>query len=139
MRYFLFASHGKFADGILDSVELITGKHENIWTLGAYINEDEDIKDQISKVRNKLGQDDELIVVTDLFGGSVNNEFMNLLHDKRIHLISGLNLALVIELVTMSDHVKDPVQLINVALHNSKKLIQYCNQELDEVRADDEF
>ena len=139
MRYFVFASHGTFADGILNSLELITGKHDNVWTINAYINEKEDIKDQISAVVNRIAAEDELVVVTDIFGGSVNNEFMNLLNNKNIHLVAGLNLPLVIELVTMSVIEKDTKALIKKALENAKSSIQYCNLELEKLNEDDEF
>lgn len=139
MRYFLIASHGTFADGILNSVELITGKHNNIWTINAYINENEDIKDQITNAINSITLDDELVVVTDIFGGSVNNEFMKLLNDKRIHLVAGLNLPLLIELVTMNEVEKDTVKLVKTALCNAKSSIKYCNLELRKEEADDDF
>lgn len=139
MRYLLFASHGKLAEGILHSVEMITGKQENVWTISAYVDEEKDLHSQISDVINKLGKEDELIVVSDIFGGSVNNEFMNLLGDKRIHLIAGLNLPLVIELVSMRNMETDTLKLIKTALSNSKNSIKYCNQEIEIDTEDEEF
>ncbi len=139
MRYLLFASHGKLAEGILHSVEMITGKQENVWTISAYVDEEKDLHSQISDVINKLGKEDELIVVSDIFGGSVNNEFMNLLGDKRIHLIAGLNLPLVIELVSMRNMETDTLRLIKTALSNSKNSIKYCNLEIEIDTEDEEF
>ncbi|MDF2790804.1 MAG: hypothetical protein K0S80_3905 [Neobacillus sp.] len=139
MRYLLFASHGRLAEGLLHSVEMITGKQENIWTLTAYVDEQVDLHSQINEVLRKLGKNDELIVVTDIFGGSVNNEFMNLIEDTRIHLIAGLNLPLAIELATMKDLTKDPLKLIKAALTNSKSSIKYCNAEIELVTNDEEF
>ncbi|MDA1477860.1 PTS sugar transporter subunit IIA [Bacillus changyiensis] len=139
MRHFVLASHGKFADGILHSLELIKGKHENIRTINAYTNENEDLQTQMNELLEDLDVNDELVVVTDIFGGSINNEFMNLLDDKRIHVIAGLNLPLVIELVTMSKHEKDVVNLIKTALVNSKRSIQYCNAILNNEDADEDF
>jgi fructoselysine/glucoselysine PTS system EIIA component len=139
MRYLLFASHGRLAEGMLHSVEMITGKQENVWTLGAYLEEHVDIKSQINACLRRLKDEDELIVVTDIFGGSVNNEFMNVLADERIHLIAGLNLPMVIELVTRNNLEKDTVKLINYALHNSKSSIKYCNLDLKCRSEDEEF
>ncbi|WP_054951125.1 PTS sugar transporter subunit IIA [Numidum massiliense] len=139
MRYFLFATHGRFATGILDSVELITGKHDNILTINAYTDENDDLDAQIAQVLSRLATADELVVVTDLFSGSVNNAFMNRLDDERIHLVAGLNLPLAIELVTMSAQEPDTVKLIETALNSSKQSIKYCNQELHFERTDDDF
>jgi fructoselysine/glucoselysine PTS system EIIA component len=139
MRYLLLASHGRLAEGMFHSVEMITGKQENVWTLCAYVEEKVSIQTQISELQTSLGEDDELIVVTDIFGGSVNNEFMNLVEDERIHVIAGLNLPLVIELVTMKDIEKDLLKLIKSALTNAKGSIKYCNSEIYIETEDEEF
>ncbi|MCJ7843249.1 PTS sugar transporter subunit IIA [Lederbergia sp. NSJ-179] len=138
MRYFLFASHGNFADGILHSLELITGKHENIWTINAYVNDGEDLNGQISEVMKRLEAEDELIVVTDIFGGSVNNEFMKLIHDRRMTLIAGLNLPLIMEL-TMNQQMEDTDKLVKLALDRSKDSIQHCRLDTEQEKVDDDF
>lgn len=139
MRYLLFASHGRLAEGMLHSVEMITGKQKNIWTLSAYVDDQIDIKSQIKDVLNKLTDEDELIVVTDIFGGSVNNEFMNLLTDARIHLVAGLNLPFVIDLVAKIHTKQYTVDIIQNALQSSKSSIKYCNVELQTRTADEDF
>lgn len=139
MRHFLFASHGFFADGIRHALELIIGKRTNLSTLCAYTDKNVDIKDQIREVVERTAPH-ELIVITDLFGGSVNNEFMNLLRDHpRIYLISGLNLPLIVELVTMSEAVEDTNLLITKALQNAKASMQFCNLSLQKETVDEEF
>lgn len=139
MRYLLFASHGRLAEGMLHSVEMITGKQNHVWTLCAYVDRQRDLKDQIKEVLNKLEKDDELIVVTDIFGGSVNNEFMNVLSYQQIHVIAGLNLPLAIELVSMVHTNKDTEEIITSALLNSKNSIKYCNLEIQNHPTDEDF
>lgn len=139
MRYLLFASHGRLAEGMLDSVEIITGKHTSIFTISAYKHENDDLTKQLEHVLMQIPPDDELIIITDLIGGSVNNECMKLLSDDRIHLIAGLNLALVIELVTMIQFKQDTTTLIDKALQNAKDSIVYCNRVISTVTADEDF
>ncbi|GGB47231.1 hypothetical protein F3157_13135 [Virgibacillus dakarensis] len=139
MRYLLFASHGRLAEGMLDSVEMITGKRDNIFTISAYKNENEDLTKQLESVLMQINEEDELIIVTDIFGGSVNNECLKLLHDTRIHLIAGLNLALVIELVTQVNFQMDTDELINKALKNAKDTIIYCNKVIRSEPEDEDF
>ncbi|WP_222860476.1 PTS sugar transporter subunit IIA [Bacillus rubiinfantis] len=139
MRYILLASHGRLAEGMLHSVEMITGAQKDIWTLSAYVEEEVDLQLQINDVCDKLAETDELIIVSDIFGGSVNNEFMNRLGDKRIHLIAGMNLPLVIELVTLKNSAIATAELIEKALKNSKSSIKYCNPELAGDSEDEDF
>lgn len=122
----LLASHGKLAEGIYSSLKIIMGEQNNIETLCAYMEEEFNLKKEISDRLNDLSDEDKLIVVTDIFGGSVNNEFMNNLNRKNLYLIAGLNLPLVMELINISDE-NDIEEEIMEALENSKKSIQYCN------------
>ncbi len=46
-RHYIFASHGTLARGILDSVELILGKQQDIHTLCAYVDENQDVTGQV--------------------------------------------------------------------------------------------
>ncbi len=46
----------------------------------------------MKEIIDALCDDEELIVTTDIFGGSVNNEFMKYLSKSNIHLIAGVNL-----------------------------------------------
>ncbi len=71
-----FASHGSFANGLLNSVELILGKQPDIHTLCAYVEEEVDLTQQVEALVARFPAQDELIVITDIFAGSVNNEFV---------------------------------------------------------------
>lgn len=122
----LLASHGDLADGICSSLKIIMGEQGNIRTLCAYTKEEFDLRSEVWEILNDLSYEDKLIVVTDIFGGSVNNEFMNNLNRNNLYLIAGLNLPLVIELATISDEDNIEEQ-IKSALENSKNSIQYCN------------
>ncbi len=46
-RHYIFASHGSFANGLLNSVELILGKQPDIHTLCAYVEEEVDLTQQV--------------------------------------------------------------------------------------------
>lgn len=138
MIKFLLASHGSLADGMYSSVKIIMGEQSNISTLCAYMKEDFDLKEEVSKIINGLSCEDKLIVVTDVFGGSVNNEFMTNLKNKNIYLVSGLNLPLVIELIANQGN-EDVDSLINNALKSSKDSICYCNRVINSTQEDEEF
>lgn len=130
MRKFLFASHGRFADGIRDSLEMVVGKNEDISTLCAYTEDVPDIKVSVQKFLASLDSQDDAIVITDISKGSVTNEFITYLEDPRLHLITGLNLPLLIALILESPDTVDTKELIRTAVLESKETIQYCNDVL---------
>lgn len=129
MIKFVLASHGKFAEGIYDSVKIIMGEQKNITVLCAYIDERSDLKKQVLSIINGLSPEDKLIVITDIFGGSVNNEFMSHVNKRNIHIVAGLNLPLLLELISRQEEA-DTVKMIEESLRNSKEYIQYCNKTL---------
>lgn len=53
----------------------------------------------VSPIISQLNEEDELIIFTDLLGGSVNSEMMNYLSRPHTHLIAGANYALILEMI----------------------------------------
>lgn len=137
-RKLIVATHGNFASGIMTSVELICGKSEHVLIMDAYTKENYDLSAEVKKVmENQNG--DELIVVTDLFGGSINNEFMRYLGKKDFHLISGLNLGLLIELIGAMNQDGSTDEIIRQTISISKAMIQYCNESVEVIIEEEEF
>ncbi len=134
----LLASHRDLAYGVYSSLKIIMGEQKNISTLCAYNKEDFDLKKEVWKIINDLKDDDKLIIVTDIFGGSVNNEFMNNLYRDNLYLVSGLNLPLVMELMLIQDE-SNIDSMIQNALETSIKTIKYCNPIIKAVEVEEEF
>ena len=121
----LIATHSVFADGIKNAMELVTGEQNSVSTLCAYTNDMTEVETPIKEIIDALCDDEELIVTTDIFGGSVNNEFMKYLSKSNIYLI-GVNLPLLFELI-MNLESENTVQMIETAVKNARKQLQYCN------------
>ena len=122
----LIATHSVFADGIKNAMELVTGEQNSVSTLCAYTNDMTEVETPIKEIIDALCDDEELIVTTDIFGGSVNNEFMKYLSKSNIYLIAGVNLPLLFELI-MNLESENTVRMIETAVKNARKQLQYCN------------
>lgn len=137
-RKIILASHGHFASGILDSLELIFGTNHSIVALDCYCTEMFDLAKTVKQLMAKY-QGQELIILTDLFGGSVNNEFLQYIQEPNIYLIAGLNLPLLIELATKIETADSIATLIHQALNDSKAMIQFCNESIEKKIEEEEF
>lgn len=137
LKNILLASHGKLASGILSSLELIYGKIDNVSTLDCYLTNDFDLSQEIANIM-ELNKDNELIVVTDIFGGSVNNEFLSYINQKNIFIIAGLNLPFLIEFLAIKEN-HSTYDAIKEALVNSKELIQFCNETFNRELNEEDF
>lgn len=137
-RQLVLASHGKFASGIYSSLELICGANENITTLDCYVTENFDLGKAVENVIT-VNQGKEVVVVTDLFGGSVNNEFLRYIHQSDFYLVAGMNLPFLVEFVTQFKNAVSIPDLIQRTLDTSKQSIQFCNQSIQQEVAEEEF
>ena len=70
MRKLLIATHGYLADGVKSSINILCGEKSEVTYLNAYV-EDGDIKENIKDFFNEYKPEDEVILFTDLYGGSV--------------------------------------------------------------------
>ncbi|MBO0450010.1 PTS fructose transporter subunit IIA [Enterococcus sp. MJM12] len=120
MNTIILASHGELSQGLKQTAEMILGPADNIYALSAYRDEDEPIEGQMQQLVTKLGTKN-LFILTDILGGSVNNEMLPLLKDNpEIHLITGMNLPLVISIATQAGKISsNDLQRIIIESQNS--------------------
>lgn len=134
----IVASHGQMASGILSSLKIIYGESDQVEALDCYVEKDFDLSQKIAALMNKYANY-ELIVITDIFGGSVNNEFLTYLKRKNFYLVAGLNLPLLIELVSGLSTSEPTEEWVRKTLHASKKNIQFCNDLLERSVKEETF
>lgn len=134
MKHFILTGHARISEGIASAVELILGK--KILYFNAYVdNSDKPFYESIKKEIESIDKNDEIIIFTDIFGGSVNNEMMQLLSLPNIHLISGMNLGLVIQFL-MTDDDTPIEENINQYIESAKNNIIYCNNLVKNQNSD---
>jgi mannose/fructose-specific phosphotransferase system component IIA len=127
MRKFLIATHGAFAKGIKSSLDMIIGETDNVFLIQAYLDENIVVEDELAAVLTNINDADELIIFTDLLGGSVNNIMLREALKENVHIVSGFNLPLVIE-VMMGDTDTPIIEVIESAIANAKEQMVYVNK-----------
>jgi len=128
----LIATHGRFAEGIYESMTMITGEQLHVDYISMYIDDAIDYPNVIKGIVEKHDYTKEnLIVLTDIIGGSVNSEFFKYMKCHPFHLITGLNLPLLLELVlAQTDTIEELLQNVT---KNTKEQIIYCNKLLNQT------
>jgi mannose/fructose-specific phosphotransferase system component IIA len=127
MRKFLIATHGAFAKGIKSSLDMIIGETDNVFLIQAYLDENIIVEDELAAVLTNITGADELIIFTDLLGGSVNNIMLREALKENVHIVSGFNLPLVIEIM-MGDADTPVIEVIESAIINAKEQMVYVNK-----------
>ncbi len=126
-RKFLVATHGTFAAGIKSSLDIIIGAMDNVFLIQAYVDENRSIEAEINEIMVQVEDNDELVVFADILGGSVTNMLLQHALRPNVHIVSGFNLPLVIEIL-MAD-VGEPIEeVIASAIENAKEQMVYVNK-----------
>jgi len=101
----LIVTHGGFAEGLFNAVELIAGKQEKVKTIGLYHGDGiDEFSDKVKNAYEELDDGDGVIIFVDIFGGSPSNVVMKLMTEKpKIKAITGVNMPMVVEAVMSRD------------------------------------
>ncbi|KRM00339.1 mannose/fructose/sorbose PTS transporter subunit IIA [Liquorilactobacillus satsumensis] len=96
----ILASHGGFAEGIFQSGSMIFGEQENVKAVTLMPNEGpDDVKAKMEKAIASFDDQDEVLFLIDLWGGTPFNQANGLLeaHKDKWAIVAGMNLPMVIE------------------------------------------
>ena len=126
-RKFLIATHGAFAKGVKSALDIIAGEMDNMFLIQAYLDDSRPVEDELEDVMATVSDTDELIIFTDLLGGSVNNIMLRNALRENVHIVSGFNLPLLIEIV-LSDVDTPAIEVIEEAINNAKGQMVYVNK-----------
>lgn len=101
MIQIMVVTHGRFGVELVRSAELIVGKQEGIEAFG--LEKKDNIKNFGEEIyhiiEDKISQGHEVIVLTDLFGGSPSNVILANLKRAKFRCITGVNLPMLIEAI----------------------------------------
>ena len=84
-RILVTASHHRMADGLKDTLEFISGGIQETIALSAYVD-NRPVEDAVEELMNGFAEEEEVIVLTDLTSGSVNQQFFKY-RSVRIHIL----------------------------------------------------
>lgn len=110
MKRILLASHGRLAFGLKDSLEFFLGKSDLIVAVGAYIDSTDNYIQEIQQFIDSA-EDDDAVIFTDIYGGSVNQQVtrMVLAANKKIPIITSMNMPIVLSVALSEEKMTQTV------------------------------
>lgn len=119
MKY-IIATHGKLAEGYLETLKMFTTE-ENIYALCAYSMNGDNVDIELENITAQIETQEELIIFTDLFGGSVTQKVVAYFENWNVKIYAGVNLPFVLEVILRGDDLRDTD--IEEILSNAKNQI----------------
>lgn len=136
MKKIIIATHHKLAEGFKNTLNYIAPNTVDILVINGYVD-DEPIESQIEKALDQFDSNDQILVFTDLLGGSVNQSFAKTLEEKEIKLVSGLNLPVLLTLAIQFNGNDLSDDDIRSAIKGAREQLVYVNDVLSEQDMDD--
>ncbi|MCX8720441.1 MULTISPECIES: PTS sugar transporter subunit IIA [Lactobacillus] len=130
MSQFIIATHSYLANGYQSSLKFFDSSVNNVQFINAYVDEQTNFTDELSQMLDQM-PNEQVVILTDMPGGSVNREAVNLIKKYHCQVISGINLALVLELVLNADQTLSD-ETIRLAVSQAQKQLVYVNDLLKE-------
>ena len=84
------------------------------------------------------GEEDEIIAMTDVFGGNVTNILTEYIGRRRLHLITGMNLAMILEAL-LSDPSMDTETLVDRLCRSGREGVKHVNYLMEEKGEEEEI
>ena len=127
MKKILIATHGNLASGAKSTLEFLVGNIVDITCIDAYVDPDENLIDILENYFSKIDADDEVIVFTDIKGGSVNQKIIQYTMKPNIFLITGFNLPILLELAIMDK---------KITVESLEEMIDIYKNQLELIKID---
>lgn len=134
LKLFL-SSHGTMASGMKRSVELLSGKNDRLTVFDAYVDNCR-LEDALDDFFAHSKKEDQKILLSDLYGGSVNQKMALYLDRPNTWLIAGVNLALVLELALQEKVQEEELESL---VEESRKLLKLVKLSEVKPETDDDF
>ena len=123
----LVIGHGRFAEGIKSVANIIVGDLSEVTFMNTYVD---DIDFHI-ELDNYFSENKNVLVLTDLFGGSVNQAIIQYITKVNIDVITGINIPLILEIL-ISNTTGNNLDFRQI-ISSSKEQIVYVNDMLENL------
>lgn len=139
----ILASHGEFANGILQSVSMIFGEQDNVKAITLQPSEGpDDLRAKMEEAIATFESQDEVLFLVDIFGGTPFNQASALIngHEDKWAIVTGLNLPMLIEAyasrLSMDTAHEIAKHIIAVAREGVKTLPEELESKQDQITTD---
>lgn len=134
LKLFL-SSHGHLASGMKTSLDILLGNSDQVSVFDAYVDECS-VQEKLDAFYKTVSESDEVILLSDMYGGSVNQVMYTYLNKPNTRLVAGVNLACVLEL-SIQESVSD--EQLEEIVERAKEMLCVVKADSVEITEEDFF
>ena len=136
-RILVTASHHRMAEGLKDTLAFVSGGAQETIALSAYVD-NQPIEEAVETLMNGFADEDEVVILTDITSGSVNQQFFKYRNRPHTHIVSGMNLPLAFQIAMEDQDEYISVERMREIVEESKNEMKYVNDIADDGDEEDE-
>ena len=128
----IIVTHGNLALELKSAMEHILGIQKNIEIISIKPDDDLEIKKSaLEESIKKVDEENGVIILTDMFGGTPSNLAISLLKIGKVEIISGVNVPMLIKLIGLRDS-NDLQKVATESKESAQKYISIASEILSE-------
>lgn len=104
----VLVTHGRLADELISAVKFVVADKSSVNIEGVCLDTREEFETFAKKIKNaikKVDEGDGILIITDMFGGTPSNVSLTFLEGKKLEVLSGVNLPMLLKLATLPSTV----------------------------------
>src|SRR5256885_15392864 len=123
------ASHGKLAEELIRTAEGVVGPVANVEGVAVSAAEP-DPRGRIETAISKVDDGEGVLLLTDLFGGSPTQLCLSFLADRKVEVITGVNLPMVLKAISLRRESLPIGEMAAQLAESARKSICHASLEL---------
>jgi len=121
-------THCRIAEELLKAAELILGPIPACIPISISADEKlEKIAERVEQALARVEEGEGVLILTDLFGGTPSNVSLSFLQEKKVEVVSGVNLPMLLK-ISISRQGKDLKEVVRVARDAGRKNISVASE-----------
>jgi PTS system mannose-specific IIA component len=106
----VIAAHGKLSEELLRTAEAVVGRLDQVRTVNV-VATDPEVRHKVEEAIRAVDGGEGVVLLTDLLGGSPTQLCLSFLNERKVEVVTGVNLPMVLKLVSLRSSGKPIGQL----------------------------
>lgn len=125
----IVVSHGRFSEGLVDSVQMLVGEQEDLVYYGLFPEQTvTTLTEKLEEEVKNTPDGEEILFLSDLFHGSPFNAIVSLMRNYEFHHITGINIPLAVEIMMGRYAGKTAQEICEGIVETAPETVKYVNQ-----------
>jgi len=128
----LIVTHGNLGHELIKAAEMIKGDVRGIIPISLDAKTGmEDIKKELTSAIKKADSGEGVLIMTDLFGGTPSNISLSFLKEKKVEVVTGVNLPMLLKISDIREGNKKLAEFANLVKVYGRKNIYLASEILN--------